>query len=468
MTVLKVLSSVCRFQLQFANKARSVIFGCYDGFCAAQLLHKLVRLFQKSRVLIAIALLFSCTREICAGNDEDWKDRSKSAARSNRVGNKSLSLEEYNQAIELLRLKPDEDPSTMLDLLLNKVSVLLELNRLDEAAKILKTVNRAVKSEKLDNTLLQVRYLRRYVKLAKKQKNFKTATDAQKQLISLVGSIFGKHCAFYFSETQILRLLAERSGDWELVLDIGNEYENVRRSCQSPVTKRKCQIELIELTSDFCQLAQFNNKSEQQILDLLNKFESICHDRQAVALLEATAAGQSKFEAVQTRALKKLDALGPKITDNIRSKRCGLSAALMFERVAGSDFGSGTLSLAESAISDLRFFPPDDIFQAQLYSMKGVILAKQGKLNDAERTLGEVPSLKARKLGDLGPIFTGRLNLGNAFLDAGDPTGARRQISVLRKVLDGQASLPKAEKEEGMSQIRGYEGKIRTGEKRLF
>lgn len=410
-----------------------------------------------SSITLTSFSIFMFLSTLAAQADGSWMQFSVRAARAYKH-DPSQALSCYDKAISLL--PPDEDGSLQADLLLNKVSVLLQLKRRAEAAQILNELEPLMKHAREQHSLLYVRYLRRRVRCGFEKGDTSTCLRCQDELIDATSQIFGRESQVTYSELLSKAFLAEATGQWNQALEALCSAGKFR-----PLLRGRKYQELLDILKKNIG-ALVVGPSERDMHVLLDKLSSLTFDRILIAELFCSAAEvPSVVVSVKKRALDAVGRLGSSVTDDLKRKCCLINLAMMWECLNRKDYSSQALQYADNALSLLQFFSSPGDLPDQIYTMKSVIQTNRNECGRAEQTLEQYESKNRSfaKLAEMGGIFCARNALARAYLCHNEKGKALAQMTKLLHLLEAQRRMPERDRIKGASQINGYIFDIESG-----
>ncbi|MBY0551776.1 MAG: hypothetical protein K2W95_31120 [Candidatus Obscuribacterales bacterium] len=413
-------------------------------------------------ILSAIMTLSAPSPMLCANNT--WENQSRLAHQLTKENRLTDALGRYDEAITLIKKQNDNLP-ILLDLQLNKIHLLIESGRVEEAEKYWKKIGRDVES--INDPFVEIRYWRRARELSvAKRDNVETA-GVDGRLVKLVQKTMGRGSDAYVNVVKTAIESSTAAKLWAPAMTAALELKQLNKDCIRPRTRKVIRQTLTCFFVDSSGLLTepaLKRGELSRVADFLESFGN--YAPYPLALIQ-------RWEQVLRQACTKphQEAVVQKCCDNLVKieKLLDKSKKEERERIAGdlllsvlSDVYNGTVlpqtearlriacDVMTRAASNSKELHSSVLF-IQCSSLHALALAKQGRLEDAERVLiGSEPAPGAfKEASNFYGIFQARQTLGTAFLKRGDKAAVSRQFDAIFALLKSvdQSSLKKNEME---------------------
>ncbi len=390
-----------------------------------------------------------------------WQTAALDASKEYGAGRLEQALEGYNRTLVLLEQKISVDAETHIDALLNKATVLLALNRTSEAGLTLTKAQQQISKNGFSNTLIEVRYLRRKVKLDLIRNDSSTALKTQQRLVAVLSSVAGPNCMAVLNERKYLSMVAMAARNWDVVLEVTREFNQINRTASKPSARKLSGDAYRDNTTAFLDSLTRESQTwgERLTFQRLDSFAKTGVSSDVIFNARLKAAQNNSYPALSEQVLIDLNNKIAQLTPEQHASRCKLSSRLMFHYKTKSPtkaFQYADIGLSE--LSSVKDPKEKDDLRSQIFAIKSVLLTEQGNLAEAEATLDlfGAPLLTQRRISDLGPCFTSRIALAKAYSDRQDGPATKRQIEALRKILQHQKDMPAPALNEGNALIANY------------
>lgn len=175
----------------------------------------------------------------CVAPAKKWITYSAEGYAASRQGKFEESNRKYSLAILSAR-NEGASPTVIADLILCRADLFITLNRIETARLGLFEAGKVIREEELTGTLLEMRWLRRNLRLSKMQGNFSNAIAEQTRIIKIIGQHFAIDSGCYLDEIFILLDLKLNSKDFIGSSKTLRVFTEAIKSEQANMALRRC------------------------------------------------------------------------------------------------------------------------------------------------------------------------------------------------------------------------------------
>ncbi|MBC7998761.1 MAG: hypothetical protein IAF58_12505 [Leptolyngbya sp.] len=178
-------------------------------------------------------------------------------------------------SLAILAARNEGASSTVIaDLILCRADLFIALNRIETARLNLFEVGKIIRDERLNGSLVEMRWLRRNLRLSKMQDNYSNAIAEQSRIIRIMGEHFAKDSGCYLEEIFILLDLELNTKDFKAASKTLRVFTDAMKVQQSTLALRRCHeaidLFLEKLSAHILKSAQQQNQASISDLQLID------------------------------------------------------------------------------------------------------------------------------------------------------------------------------------------------------
>lgn len=414
-----------------------------------------------SILFLMIVTLWAPSSVQCA--NDTWENQSRLAHQLTKMNRLEDAVQRYDKAIAMIK-KQQGSLAPLLDLQLNKIQLLIDAGRLAEAEFLWKQVGKEVEASK--DPFVEIRYWRRARALSEVKPDIAKTALIDAQLVKLIKQTMGRGTDAYVNTVKTATESATAAKLWDPALAAALEMKQLNKDCIKPGTGKVIRQ---TLTCFFVDSASVLTEPElkkgnlSKVANLLEAFGNYApYPGTLIRRWEEVlrlACAKPHQEAVVQKCCDNLVQIEKLLDKSNKADRERIAGDLM-ESVLQDVYRETVLPQTEERLriackvmtrakSDSELH--SSVLFMQCSSLHALALAKQGRLEAAERVLiDSAPTPGAFKEGEnFYGIYQARQTLGTAFLKRGDKVAVRRQFDAIFALLNSvdPSSLKKNERE---------------------
>lgn len=402
----------------------------------------------RSSIILSSIMTLSAPSSVLCANDT-WENQSRLAHQLTKENRLDDALRRYDHAIALVKKQHGNLP-TLIDLQLNRLHVLIESDRLEEAETHWKHLGRDVDSTK--DPFVEIRYWRRARELSVAKDDKAETARVDGQLVKLVQKTMGRGSDSYVNVVKSAVESTTAAKLWAPAMTAALELKQLNEDCIKPRTRKVIRQTLTCFFVDSSNLLTepaLKRGELSKVADFLESFGNYApHPLALIQRWEEVlkkAGAKANQEAVVQKCCENLVQIEKHLDKSGKAERERIAGDLMLS-VLQDVYKETVLPQTEERLRIAcevmtRAGSSSELHSSLLYmqcsALHALALAKQGQLETAERVLtASTPTPGAFRDGaNFYGIYQARQTLGTAFLKRGDKASVRRQFDAILALL---------------------------------